>query len=89
MSEKEGRLRILSAQGKGRTVMLAVPVFYIICIPAPTKNKKVIDYDILYIWKMQFISGGPIKGLQMEIYEKENLWLSLFCKQGFAHFQAF
>ena len=69
--------------------MLAVPVFYIICIPAPTKNKKVIDYDILYIWKMQFISGGPIKGLQMEIYEKENLWLSLFCKQGFAHFQAF
>lgn len=63
MSEKEGRLRILSAQGKGRTVMLAVPVFYIICIPAPTKNKKVIDYDILYIWKMQFISGGPIKGL--------------------------
>lgn len=89
MSEKEGRLRILSAQGKGRTVMLAVPVLYIICIPAPTKNKKVIDYDILYIWKMQFISGGPIKGLQMEIYEKENLWLSLFRKQGFAHFQPF
>lgn len=36
---------------------------YIIRTPAPTKNKKVIDYDILYIWKMQFISGGPIKGL--------------------------
>lgn len=57
--------------------------------PGSHENKKVIDYDILYIWKMQFISGGPIKGLQMEIYEKENLWLSLFCKQGFAHFQAF
>ena len=39
--------------------------------PGSHENKKVIDYDILYIWKMQFISGGPIKGLQMEIYEKK------------------
>lgn len=31
--------------------------------PGSHENKKVIDYDILYIWKMQFISGGPIKGL--------------------------